>query len=325
MNPKFLLATFVVLLAGLAYGSAGCVFGPAGHGTFEKTLIVKDPVQIEIEAGSGEVRISRGPGGSVRVGGEFEVFARLDENTSDRVENIKKNPPVTQDGSIIRIGQDRELLRNVRVNYTITVPEESEVRGEIGSGNFYVQSIKGPVHLRAGSGSLNVDAISGGAELRSGSGSQRLRNIGGAVRAEANSGELSIENVRGDIRASTGSGRISVAQPGGGITVEARSGDIRIRDAKFDVRAEAGSGRISVSGSPRETFDWHIQTRSGSVEVDLPEAAGFRLDARTTSGSFHLDRSLEVQEKTRKLLRARAGDGLGRVSVETGSGSVRIR
>jgi hypothetical protein len=58
------------------------------------------------------------------------------------------------------------------------------------------------------------------------------------------------------------------------------------------------------------------------------EAAGhpsFRVEARSRSGSIRADRSLTIEENTRRLLRGRVGDGLGRVSVETGSGRIRIR
>jgi len=315
----------LLLAPGLALALAGCVMGPAGHGSFERTLAVNGPVAMEVESGSGEVIISRGAAGSVRVRGEFEVYGRLDESPSEKIAALQQDPPVVQQGNSIRLTRPRDVFGAVRINYTITVPEETSVRASSGSGRIEVSGLRGPVRLESASGGLRLLDVSGDAETRSSSGSQQLTNIGGSARTRANSGSLTLENVRGEVRVEAGSGRVTIAHPGARVYAETRSGEIRVDDAPSDVHAEAGSGSINVSGSPKERFLWEIETRSGSVTLDLGMRSSYRLEARTSSGRFRLEPELRIQEQTRRLLRATAGDGIGRISVQTGSGTIRLR
>jgi DUF4097 and DUF4098 domain-containing protein YvlB len=298
---------------------------PAGRGRFDRTLAVTGPVRLEVTGGSGEIRIERGQNGQVRVQGEFEVYAHLGEDAAARVQNIEKNPPIEQQGDTIRIGLDREYLRSVRVSYTITAPEDTMVRASARSGSVSASGFRGPARLSAGSGNVSAAQIRGDVETSTGSGNQRLKEIDGAVRARTGSGDLTLDGISGEVRAETGSGRITVMRPGGRIQLHSASGDQRISDVKSDLRAECSSGRISIAGAPRERFYWEVRTRSGDVSLDLAQSTSFRLEARTRSSEIRTDIPLTLEEKNRRLLRARAGDGQGRITVETSSGRIRIR
>lgn len=98
------------------------------------------------------------------------------------------------------------------------------------------------------------------------------------------------------------------------------SGSVSVSAGEIDsLETETTSGSISVSvgTAPREL---EVDTVSGSVKLYLPEDAGFTLRFSTVSGSFVSDLPCKADGK-----RYVCGSGAGDYSVETTSGSLRIR
>ena len=129
------------VLLGLGVSSA-CIQTPREQGSFEKTLTVSGPVDLEVANGAGDVRVSIGPAGKVHVQGQFRVLAGVWENAPRIAEEFRSSPPVEQQGDFIRVGKERERWHRVHVDYTITVPPETEVRISTGSGDVVVQDRK---------------------------------------------------------------------------------------------------------------------------------------------------------------------------------------
>ena len=83
---------------------AGCRTEPSAEGTFDKTFTVNGPVRIELTNGSGDSRVSTGTPGEVRVHGEIQAHGWSEKGSQERVHEIEANPPVSQEGNLIRIG-----------------------------------------------------------------------------------------------------------------------------------------------------------------------------------------------------------------------------
>lgn len=316
-------ALWCALLVALA--GTGCVRVQLGSGTFEKTLDVSGMARVEINGGSGGVEVVRGEAGKVFVRGEFDVYGYAGMSSEERIEELTKNPPITQQGDIILIGQDRLRVRNVRIRYTVRVPEETVLVVSVSSGEVNVSGIRGPVRLTASSGDFQVREIGRDVDCTTSSGNQVLQKIGGRVAARASSGSLVLEEVGGELRAETRSGRIEVRRAAGRIHAQSSSGRIYVEDAAGDVRATSRSGDIEIGGRPAGRFYWEAQASSGDVSLDLEPASSFRIEARTRSGRIIGQLPLSIEEQTKRLLRGRAGDGLGRITVETSSGDIVIR
>ena len=101
------------------------------EGTFERTLTVTGPVQLSVVAGSGDISVRAGAAGSVVVRGTVREN-RGWMSSGDAVEAVKRveqQPPVVQEGSVIRVGElSDELNRLVSVSYEITVPEPTRAQ-----------------------------------------------------------------------------------------------------------------------------------------------------------------------------------------------------
>lgn len=303
----------------------GCVRVPVARGTFEKTLSVTGPLNLETNNGSGDVRISTGPPGQVHIRGEFEVHASPWESSSRAAEEFKNSPPIEQQGNFVRIGRERNQWRNVTVSYTIVVPAETELRASTGSGDLVVRGVRGLTRLRTGSGDTVAEDLGSDTEARAGSGDIQLTGVDGRADVETGSGDMVLDRVRGEIRVQTGSGNIRIMRAGGGVRAHTGSGDIEVRDAHGDLTIHTGSGNLEVEGNPPARAFWDLSTSSGEVQLDVPRDASFLFEAHTRADRLHCDLPIEITERSKREVRGRVGKGEARVVVETTSGNVIVR
>ena len=86
---------------------------------------------------------------------------------------------------------------------------------------------------------------------------------------------------------------------------------------------DTGSGSVRLS-LDSDVEDLSVDTGSGDVTVLVPRTFGAEFAAENGSGGIDADIPMEVLRKSRDSMRGRLGDGRGRVSLETGSGSIRL-
>jgi DUF4097 and DUF4098 domain-containing protein YvlB len=306
--------------------AAGCGSQPSAEGSFDKTLTVSGPIRIELTNGGGDSQITTGPVGEVRVHGEIQVRAWSDKTGQQRVDAIQSNPPVTQDGSLIRIGGSSWRSKDVSIDYTITVPVDAEIRATTGSGDLEINGLKGPANFTTGSGDIKAFRIAGDVQVTAGSGAVELSEIGGQVQVTAGSGDITLDRIGGDIRLQTGSGALEVTDPGGKLEANTSSGDITIRGGAADIRTHSSSGDVSVVGNPGANNYWDFHTVSGDVVLQVPPAASFRLYARSSSGEIQSEVPVSMEGTSGKHeFRARIGDGKARVEVTSSSGDISLK
>ncbi len=292
----------VVMISSLA-GFASVV------GTFDRTLQVNGPVDLEVLTRSGDITIRTGAANSVAIHGKIHSGSGwfFGDNRGDAQE-VQNNPPIRQNGNSVRI--DYVNLRNISVDYEITVPENTTVRAHSGSGDQTVEGVHGNVDLESGSGDLRLSRLTGDMHFQTGSGNVRGHQMSGPIRAKAGSGDIEIEE--------TGSGDVDVRTGSGNITVHGVNGGFR---------AEAGSGDIRGQGVPKDL--WSVRTGSGNVNLAIPPDAAFNVDISTSSGSVTLNHPVvttiegRVQE-SRKSVVGKVRGGGPTVSVHTGSGDIHV-
>jgi DUF4097 and DUF4098 domain-containing protein YvlB len=269
------------------------MFGADAEGSFERTLNVTGPVDLDVQTGSGRIEVRAGGASAVVIRASIRVREGFfgSQSAAQRVHAIESHPPIQQNGNVIRIGrmEDPELRRNVSIAYELTVPAETKLRSNTGSGHVIVEGVRGPVSAETGSGSVTISKIKDEVRAHTGSGRMELDDIDSSVDAHTGSGSIRASGIRGRIVADTGSGGVHVEQTGSG-----------------DIRAHTGSG---------------------GVTVHTPAKGGFDLRAHTGSGSITVDRPMTVQGTITKheLMAKVGGGGSAIVDVRTGSGSIRIQ
>ncbi len=313
MKPHRLLLIFVFV----------STFGFAADGSFQRTLQVSGPVDLEVRTGSGHITVHTGGGNTVQINGTIRAHGH---DADERVHQLETNPPIEQNGNSIRVGHDNdpELFRSISIDYDITVPAATSLHSHTGSGHQRIEGIRGPAEVHSGSGNLEISNIGGEVRADAGSGNVTLENIKGSVNARAGSGDIRASSIAGPFDGRTGSGSVRLQQTAAGdVRVDTGSGGVELSGVKGALVARAGSGDIRAEGEP--TSGWRLHTGSGGVTVRLPSAAAFDLYARTSSGSISVDQPVTVQGTVgRHELRGKVRGGGTLVELETGSGNIRV-
>lgn len=305
---------------------AGCVSHSGVEGGFDRQFTVNGPVTLELTTGKGDAHITTGPAGEIRIHGEIHVDSWSSDGGRSRLQQIQSNPPISQEGNLVRIGGVGKLNRSdVAVDYTIVVPQDAQLRSTSGSGDLEVRGIQGPANFVCGSGDVTASEIGGDVQVLCGSGDVKLSKIKGQLRATTGSGDITLDTVQGETRLQAGSGTLEISNPGDALEAGTGSGDITIRGASADVRLRTSSGEIDLEGNPGATNYWDLHTNSGEVTLHVPPTATFRLYARSSSGDIDAAIPIVMEGTTnRHELRARIGDGKARVEIQTSSGNISL-
>lgn len=321
------LAGALVLAALLA--GAACGVRSSVNGSFDRTFRVTGPVRLEITNGKGDSRIAAGGAGEVRIHGELRVKSWSSGGGQRRLQQVEENPPLSQDGNLIRIGglgSGSSGSESLSIDYTIVVPPDTEVRAVTGSGDLNVGGVRGPLNLMSGSGEATASEIAGDVHVQSGSGEIHVSNIQGQAQAMTGSGNVTLNAVKGATRIQTGSGEIQIENPGEAVVANTGSGSIHVTGAQADLRLRGSSGNVTVDGNPGTSNYWDFRTSSGNVALHVPATGNFRFYAKTGSGRIDAGIPIIMEGTTGKHeLRARIGDGKGRVEIETSSGNITLR
>ncbi len=315
-----------LLLLTLGISALPLSASPTGH--FERTLQVSGTVDLEITSGSGNVTIHTGGSGSVSVSAKIHASNSwlFGGDAEERIRRIEKNPPVEQQGNTIRIGkiEDRELQRNISIDYDVTVPAQTRLVSHTGSGDQTISGLQLPLTAKTGSGNVTIENIGSDARISSGSGDLKINSVKGVLNAQAGSGNIRAQGVAGEIVASTGSGDVEMHQVAAGdVKVETGSGNVRLFGVKGGLRAETGSGDIHAEGEA--THDWRLGAGSGNITLRIPAQASFNLDARTSSGTLKVNHPVTTQgSMSHNHIVGKVGSGGVLLDLHTGSGDIEI-
>jgi hypothetical protein len=302
----------------------------ATTGHFERTLQVSGSVELEVMSGSGNINVHQGGSGSVYVSAKIHASTGSwlfgSGNVEDRIHRIEQNPPVVQNGNTITIGKidDRDLTRNISIDYDVTVPAQTHLNSRSGSGDLTVNGLQLPATAKTGSGNITVEHVNAEVRASSGSGDLRINSVKGVLYCDTGSGNIHADDIAGDVFANTGSGNIEVRQSAGGsVKAETGSGNIKLNGVKGGLRAQAGSGDIHAEGEP--TSDWRLGAGSGNITLKVPTQASFNIDARTSSGSLKVNHPVTMQGSlSHNHIQGKVGNGGVLLDLHTGSGDIQV-
>ena len=302
-------STLVSIALVVLFTSSAALAWNSPQGSFDKTLTVSGPVDIEVLTHSGDVRIKTGSNSTVQIHGKIHVGdSWFSGKREEDVHAIEQNPPIRQDGNRIHI--EYVNYRNISIDYEITVPVETTVRTKSGSGDQTIEGTKGNVDVQTGSGDVRLANLQGEIQAHTGSGNVRAREVAGAVRGSTGSGDVEIEETgAGDVDFHTGSGNITARGIQGGF------------------RGETGSGEITAEG--KQSGTWEARTGSGNVRLHLPANSAFDADISTSSGTIEVNSPIEMTVQGRigdshKSIQGKVRGGGPLLRVRTGSGDIHI-
>ncbi len=308
-------------------GGAACFDARAAiEGSFDRTLSVTGLVDLDVTTGSGKIRIKTGDNSNVHISGLIQAHDDLESRAEEKVRYLESHPPIEQSGNTIRIGRipESQYRNNVSISYEIVVPADTRLRSKTGSGEQYVEGIRGPADLGTGSGNIQASRIESDITARTGSGRIELDSIKGRVEAHTGSGSIRASNIAGSFKADTGSGSITLGQTApGDVEISSGSGSLEATGIKGSLQARTGSGHVTAGGEP--SGEWNVHSSSGGITVHLTSGAAFDLEAHTSSGHITVNHPLTVTgTMSRKEIRGKVRGGGALLNLSTSSGGITV-
>lgn len=184
-----------------------------------------------------------------------------------------------------------------------------------------VQTVSAGIDITDFKGSLDIESVSGDVDI-SGEPSE--------VEVEVVSGEILIRGAGTRVQAESVSGNVEISGVGGFVEASTVSGDLDVRAGMVDrAELESVSGSVTFEGRFSPSARISAQSHSGTVALNVPEDVSARFEVTTFSGSIHNEFGAEARRTSRFTpgmeLEFTVGNGEARVTVESFSGSVRIR
>jgi DUF4097 and DUF4098 domain-containing protein YvlB len=317
------------------------------------TLIVRNPRGDVTVTGSSE-------DGQVHVSVHKQAWALQDSDAENKEQRLQ--PTFSSDGSnvVLSVAQ----VDGGQADLTVEMPRNSALALEADRGDINVSELHAAVSLSANHGDVELNGITGavtahindddatlsahsitGATLIEGRmGDVTVSDIGGEVGLEGDFfGTTHVEHVNGTVRFESSRTHFEIARLDGDLEINLNDlqanevmGPLVLRtrygknitlervQGSMDI-INIGKGSVSVT-TAAPVAPIKISNQHGSVDVGLPEGAGFALDASTGHGEMENDFGLLAEgEHHQQWLKGQIGGGGSPVSISTTSGDVTVR
>lgn len=320
------------------YNLAGEVRIERGTGsavTVEVTRQGRDADRIKVEAGPLDGRGTL----RVRTDGDHIVYPKLgrwsettinvrdDGRWGDGDDGARRSTWSRWRGDKVHIS-GRGSGVEAWADLVVRVPDGVETVVHHAVGALATQGVHASLTLDLASASVEVHDHVGAVTVDAGSGSTLLTNVDGRVSLDLGSGGTDLRDVKAsDLKIDAGSGGVT----GDNVTVagllelDAGSGTTTFkRLTARRARMDLGSGGLSAEFLS-DVDDLKIDSGSGSVTLWLPNNAGAELDIESGSGGVSTDFPIVVSHQEKNRITGTLGDGKGRIVVDAGSGTVRLK
>lgn len=290
---------------------------------------------IVIESFRGDAKVTGSDTNVVAVSGHksirsVEISEANRANRVTPVEIIVRGNTVT-----IRCHQDQASSRAlVTSNLDISVPKGASLQATGTSGDFDISSLAGDIDLSSANAGVHIDDVGGsvkvdtrqsdvvrctnvkgtvnlrghGADVEvtkaggevdvSGdySGTVSLRELTNPVRVENMRTVFSVQSVPGEIRLDRGS--FNAENIVGPVKLTAHSTDVSVDGWQNGLDLSVDRGDIDLRPGHLPLSEMVVHTRSGNIELAIPDNAKFQLTASTDHGDINNEFDAALKEQT---------------------------
>lgn len=230
-----------------------------------------------------------------------------------------------REGRRVRV-TDRGSGLRAHADLEISVPEGQTFSLYVAVGEVTISNVSGRIRVDTHAGPVTATGTAGRLVIDVGSGRVDVMDARGEVDIDTGSGSVEVSRVSGDVlRIDTGSGSVSVNDATiESLDIDTGSGSIEVRGASArSARLDTGSGSVDVE-LDKNADQIEIDTGSGGVRLAVPSSFGATLELETGSGNIDVDFPITTRRWQRDRLAGTIGSGRTRVSIDTGSGGIRI-
>ena len=220
-------------------------------------------------------------------------------------------------------GEGVEAWADVR----ILVPPGADLKVWDVAGEITAENVRAALELDATAARVSTHATTGALHVNAESGDARVIAHHGDLTIEAGSGDVKTDSVSAATMFSVDAGSGGVA--GAGVETDAfrvKAGSGKVQFAGLSARRariEASAGDMTV-GFVSRVDSLSAESGSGVITLRLPATFGAEVEAQTGSGEITSDFPVRPPLTKRGELRGSIGDGHGRVTIDAGSGDIRL-
>jgi DUF4097 and DUF4098 domain-containing protein YvlB len=320
--------------------------------------------RIVIEDFRGSAKISGADTDVVQLSGHKTIRAMKDADARRADQETPVEMIEQGDRVVIRINQGKSTGR-VRVSndLDITVPKGSSLQASGESGDFDVSNLDGDVRINSDNAGVRLQDIGGNVSVETRRGDLvRCINVKGSVDLRGHNSDVELEKIAGPVSINGAySGTITLrelAKPlhidnfNTTLSLQKVSGQVTMDRGTFSAQGVAGpaelsthatdveiggftdalnisvdKGDVSLRPSAASVSRMRVRTRSGNIDLALPESAKFELTASTDRGEIENDFGAPLKvENVGRGARAVGAVGTGPdLNLTTDRGSITIR
>ena len=321
--------------------------------------------RVIIETFRGNARITAGDVSSVKVTGHSTIRS-LDQSSADRT-NTQAPLEIDGDDNLVRIHtwQNRVSGNNRRISadLDIVVPRGASIEAHGRSGDFDVSGVNGSVEISSDNASVRLEDIGGNVSVETrGSDILRAVKIRGSVDLKGRGSDIDLQDIAGPVtingtftgnsqlhnlakplRISTGYTDFSAEKVTdmrvtlGNLNASDLTGPVRMTSSRswdvsltnftnsLDINLNGGDVDLRPGLLPLARMD--VRSRTGRIELALPQAAKFDLNASSSRGSVdnEFGDPLKLEPTGRRGATLRGSNGGPPVNLSTENGQIVVR
>jgi hypothetical protein len=117
------------------------------------------------------------------------------------------------------------------------------------------------------------------------------------LKLKTGGGNIEVVDVYGNVSAHTSGGSIRIKRVNGPVMVQTAGGSIRVEHVIGQIQAVTKGGNVTARMSDQLSADCYLSTSGGKVAVELNQASGFDVDAKTRAGHVITEFPITMQGK----------------------------
>jgi DUF4097 and DUF4098 domain-containing protein YvlB len=321
-------------------------------------------VHVVFENLRGNVRVTGSDEGEIKVD-EHKMIRAYNKAEADRAD--QQTPlEIVADGDRIVVRTNQEKVshaRRVSCDLEVTVPRQATIEGRASYGDYDINDLAGGVDIASGNagvrltnigGSAKVDLqrsdivravdVKGDVEIQGRGTDIELENIAGQVTVSGSySGTLQFKNLAKPLHLESRNTDLRVEKVPGTITMDlgdftgtnligpvrlvTKSKDIHLEDFTQSLELETERGDIDLKPGNVPVAKIDARSRSGNIDLELPDSAKFELRATTNRGEARNEYGSPLETVTDgqgATLKGKVGNGPV-LTITTDRGAVTVK
>ncbi|HTV08825.1 MAG TPA: DUF4097 family beta strand repeat-containing protein [Candidatus Aquilonibacter sp.] len=341
------------------FGGLDRVFGEAHESDDSLTQSLPSGGMLVVHDPWGAVTITGSSNDNqVHVSIHKQVYAWGDDEATKRAQQLQ--PTFSIQGNNLML--DVPSVEQGQADLTIEMPHAANLSVSSDHGDVQVSELHGNLTIASRKGDVDVTGIDGAvlAQVNNDDSSVSAKSVTGAFTLQGRAGDISLDNIdgpvmlqgdffgtteaqqiNGPLRFETSRTKFSTARIDGNVEIEngdlngerllgpvtlaTRNRTIELDDVSGPITVSNRNGAVSVTtASPLGPVN--LTNQHGSVDLGLPEHAGFVLNAQTRNGELENDFGLQSQSQDEShWLTGTVDRGGPQVRIETSDGDVTVR